>query len=216
MGTHRKSHEGRLKKTLAAGAIAGAAVGFGALAAAPSAFADNNDNEGWWLGSGNANNNNTIFGQVGSGNANQFGNFNGNIMNNQLNALSPVIGGTAVQANTTANANTPANATCSDLRPQRRCRGNTGQRRYDDRSLRQPRWSSGRQPRNRRGAGYQYGRPDPHSDQHPDQHDNRWNRHPRRADPEQRQSGRASGQQQHGWIDQCDRRSSQWHPSQRC
>ena len=53
------------------------------------AFADTSDNEGWWLGSGNASNNNTIFGQVGSGNANQFGNFNGNIMNNQLNALQP-------------------------------------------------------------------------------------------------------------------------------
>ena len=96
MGTHRKSHESALKKTLAAGAIAGAAVGFGALAASPMAFADTSDNEGWWLGSGNASNNNTIFGQMGSGNSNQFGNFNGNIMNNQLNAFSPVIGGTAV------------------------------------------------------------------------------------------------------------------------
>ena len=209
MGTHRKSHEGRLKKTLAAGAIAGAAVGFGALAAAPSAFADNNDNEGWWLGSGNANNNNTIIGQVGSGNANEFGNFNGNIMNNQLNALSPVIGGTAVQANTTRQSTTPVNLQCSDLRPQRRCRGNTGQRRYDDRSLRAP--SAGLWPAPS-GAVHRLPTPaaDPHSDQYPGQHDNRWNRHPRRADPEQRQSGRASGQQQHGWIDQCDRRSSQW------
>ena len=143
MGTHRKSHEGRLKKTLAAGAIAGAAVGFGALAAAPSAFADNNDNEGWWLGSGNANNNNTIFGQVGSGNANQFGNFNGNIMNNQLNALSPVIGGTAVQANTTSPINDPGHLQRPDVRPQRRRRGNTGQRRYDDRSLHAHRRSFG-------------------------------------------------------------------------
>ena len=91
----------QFRKTIAAGAIAGAAVGFAALAAAPMASADTTDNEGWWLGSGNANNNNTIFGQAGAGNSNQFGNFNGNIMNNQLNAFSPVIGGTAVQANTT-------------------------------------------------------------------------------------------------------------------
>ncbi len=61
MATHRKSHDGLMKKTLAAGAIAGAAVGFGALAAAPLASADTNDNTGWWLGSGNANGNNTIY-----------------------------------------------------------------------------------------------------------------------------------------------------------
>lgn len=107
MGTHRKSHEGALKKTLAAGAIAGAAVGFGALAAAPMASADESGNEGWWLGSGNANNNNTIFGQMGSGNANQIGNFNGNIQNKQFNVLSPVIGGTATQVNVPINTNTP-------------------------------------------------------------------------------------------------------------
>ena len=43
---------------------------------------------------------------MGSGNANQFGNFNGNIQNNQLNVLSPVIGGTAIQVNATTNTNT--------------------------------------------------------------------------------------------------------------
>jgi len=97
MATHRKSHEGTLKKTLAAGAIAGAAVGFSALVATPTASADtNSDNAGWWIGSGSASNNNTIFGQVG----------NGNVMNNQLNALSPVIGGNAVQTNATTNTNT--------------------------------------------------------------------------------------------------------------
>ena len=138
MGTHRKSHESALKKTLAAGAIAGAAVGFGALAAAPMAFADNNDNEGWWLGSGNANNNNTIFGQMGSGNANQFGNFNGNIMNNQLNAFSPVIGGTAVQGQHHGPDKCAGQPPDSNLRPQRRCRGNTGQRRLRLPSLRCP------------------------------------------------------------------------------
>src|SRR6478752_5438120 len=106
----------QLRKTIAASAIAGAAVGFGALLGAPTAFADTNNDDGWWLGSGNANGNNTIFGQAGAGNSNQFGNFNGNIQNNQLNALSPVVGGTAVQANTTspvttqATTNTPVSA----------------------------------------------------------------------------------------------------------
>ena len=77
MGTH-------LRKTVAASAIAGAAVGFGAFALAPTASADTaSDNTGWWLGSGNASNNNTIIGQAGAGNSNQFGNFNGNVMNNQ-------------------------------------------------------------------------------------------------------------------------------------
>jgi hypothetical protein len=98
----------QMKKTIAASAIAGAAVGFGALLAAPLASADTNDNTGWWLGSGNASGNNTIIGQAGSGNANQFGNFNGNIQNNQLNALSPVIGGTATQANVTSPVTTQA------------------------------------------------------------------------------------------------------------
>ncbi len=144
MGTHRKSHEGRLKKTLAAGAIAGAAVGFGALAAAPSAFADNNDNEGWWLGSGNANNNNTIIGQVGSGNANQFGNFNGNIMNNQLNALSPVIGGTAVQANTTSANHEPGH-----LPTPRRPHSTAVPRQYRSTPVRRP-----QPPRNHRRSSW--------------------------------------------------------------
>src|SRR5689334_20762786 len=98
----------QMKKTIAATAIAGAAVGFGALVAAPLASADTNGNTGWWFGSGNASGNNTIIGQAGSGNGNQFGNFNGNVQNNQLNALSPVIGGTAVQTNTTANTTTQA------------------------------------------------------------------------------------------------------------
>ncbi len=99
MGTHRKSSNITMKKTFAVGAIAGAAAGFGALSLAPTAFADNNDNEGWWLGSGNMNGNNTIIGQSGNGIVNQNGGGNGNIMNNQLNALSPVVGsGLAVNA----------------------------------------------------------------------------------------------------------------------
>ncbi len=113
MGTHRKASKStQLKKTFAVGAIAGAAAGFGALSLAPTAFADitNEDNEGWWLGSGNLNGNQTIFGNNGNGVVNQFGVANGNIMNNQTNIplFSPQLNaGTAAQVNTPVQPNTP-------------------------------------------------------------------------------------------------------------
>ena len=56
------------------------------------AWGSNAGDDGWWLGSGN----NTTIGNNGNGNTSQNGAFNGNIMNNQVNVLSPVIGGTAV------------------------------------------------------------------------------------------------------------------------
>jgi hypothetical protein len=116
MGTHRKASKStQLKKTFAVGVIAGAAAGFGALSLAPTAFADitNEDNEGWWLGSGNLNGNQTIFGNNGNGVVNQFGAANGNIMNNQTNIplLSPQLNtGTAAQVNTPVNLNVPVTA----------------------------------------------------------------------------------------------------------
>src|SRR3954462_1111100 len=95
MGNHRKTRAARtpskLNRTCAICAIAGAA-GFGLISLAPTAFADNSSDDGWWLGSGY----NTTIGNNGNGNTSQNGAFNGNVMNNQLNLLSPVIGGTAV------------------------------------------------------------------------------------------------------------------------
>ncbi len=55
---------------------------------------NNSSGSGWWLGSGN----NTTIGNNGNGNSSQNGAFNGNVMNNQVNLLSPVIGGTAANA----------------------------------------------------------------------------------------------------------------------
>ena len=56
MGNHRKTRAARtpskLNRTCAICAIAGAA-GFGLISLAPTAFADNSSDDGWWLGSGN-------------------------------------------------------------------------------------------------------------------------------------------------------------------
>lgn len=105
MGTHRKPRESKLNRTLAIGAIAGATAGFGALAtlSAPVASADE---AGWWLTDGDimsdndiASGNNTVLGSVGSGISNQSSLGSNNIVNNQFNVLSPVIGsGTAVNS----------------------------------------------------------------------------------------------------------------------
>ena len=111
MGKHRKTRAARtpakLNRTCAICAIAGAA-GFGLISLAPTAFADNSSDDGWWLGSGN----NTPIGNNGNGNTSQNGAFNGNVMNNQLNLLSPVIGGTAVNAGARIAARRPAPGEC--------------------------------------------------------------------------------------------------------
>ena len=94
MGNHRKPRAARtpakLNRTCAICAIAGAA-GYGLISLAPIAMADNTSEDGWWFGSGN----NTPIGNNGNGNTSQNGAFNGNIMNNQANPFSPIIGGTA-------------------------------------------------------------------------------------------------------------------------
>ena len=94
---------GRLSRTVAIGAIAGSALGLGALAGAASAQADNCVDSGFgcgWFNEVLSRNNNQI-GSNGNGITNQFGAANGNIANGQLNVpvLSPVIaGGNATNA----------------------------------------------------------------------------------------------------------------------
>ena len=87
MSKHVKTRKSTtLNRTAAVGAIAGCALGFGALSAAlaPIASADS-----WWILSDNT----TTIGSNGNGNSNQFGGIaNGNIGNAQNNVpiLSPV------------------------------------------------------------------------------------------------------------------------------
>ncbi len=95
MSKHSKSR----RRAVAITAVAGSAIGFGVLAAlaTPTAGADIQGGDGWWLFSGTA----AAIGNNGNGNTNQFGGGNGNIINGQLNVpiLSPVIaGGNAINA----------------------------------------------------------------------------------------------------------------------
>ena len=101
--TSNKLDAGTWSRTLAIGAIAGCAIGLGALAGAGTAQADDCEESGIACGwfSGILNGNAVPIGTNGNGNTNQFGAVNGNIANGQLNVpiLSPVIaGGNAVNA----------------------------------------------------------------------------------------------------------------------
>jgi hypothetical protein len=110
MSKHRKMRTSRINRTLAAGAVVGStAAGFGVLSAlvGPTASADQDlsciasgAGCGWFAG----NDVNVPIGINGNGTTTQFGAANGNVMNNQLNFLSPVVGG--IGANTGATTAT--------------------------------------------------------------------------------------------------------------
>src|SRR4051794_1620752 len=114
MSKHRKTCKSpmpvKLNRAIAIGAVAGSAVGFGALLTANSPMAYADTDSSWWLLSGNntpiASGNNLVIGTSGNGNSNQLALGTGNILNAQVNLFSlgvatvanaaPATGGAAV------------------------------------------------------------------------------------------------------------------------
>jgi len=89
MSKHRKTRKSpvpvKLNRAIAIGAVAGSAIGFGALMTvnSPTAYADTDSS--WWLLTGNntpiASGNNLVIGTNGNGNSNQLALGTGNIGN---------------------------------------------------------------------------------------------------------------------------------------